>query len=161
VFGDADHRNNLITSIYLAEPDLEAHDEHIIEKYAVIQENEQRASLFKTDGAEILVIACNTPARMAQGAVDRLRSEGVPVGLFRPLTLWPFPIFSLAQLLEHCTSIVVVEASAGQLEDEVRLAMSHAGCEGIPIHHLRRMGGILPQESEIIDIIRSVAEVSK
>jgi pyruvate/2-oxoacid:ferredoxin oxidoreductase alpha subunit/NAD-dependent dihydropyrimidine dehydrogenase PreA subunit len=161
VYGDADHRHNLNTSIYLSEPDLEKHNEGIQKKYADIQEHEQRASLFKTDDAEILIVACNTPARMAKAAIERLRSEGIAVGLFQPISLWPFPIYSLSQLLEHCKTVVVVEASAGQLEDEVRLAMSHAGWEGIPIHHYRRMGGLLPQENEIIEKVRSVAEVSK
>ncbi|MGH2569821.1 MAG: 3-methyl-2-oxobutanoate dehydrogenase subunit VorB [bacterium] len=159
VWGDAGHRRNLINSIYLAEPDLEAHNERLLAKYARITEREQRANTFRTDDASILVVACNTPARMAKGAVEKLRSLGVPAGLFHPVTLWPFPIRELASLLDRVTDIVVVEASAGQLEDELRLALSHAGAV-VPIHSVRRMGGMLPQQDEIVHAVRGLAEVS-
>jgi pyruvate/2-oxoacid:ferredoxin oxidoreductase alpha subunit len=161
VWGDAAHRGNLINSIRLAEPDLEAHNVHLNEKYGRIVANEQRASTFRADDARILVVACNTPARMAKGAIDALRREGVPVGLFTPTTLWPFPIDAMRPLLEHVEDILVVEASAGQLEDEVRLALSHAGIEGKRFHHLRRMGGILPQEPAIVERVREIREVTR
>ena len=104
----------------------------------------------------MVVIACNTPARIAKGAIEQLRREGVAAGLFNPTTLWPFPIDALRPLLDHVKDIVVVEASAGQLEDEVRLALSHAGFEGARIHHLRRMGGMLPQAPAIVDRVHAI-----
>jgi 2-oxoisovalerate ferredoxin oxidoreductase alpha subunit len=159
VYGDAEHKNNLISSIFQDYDDLEAHNEKINEKYALMGKQEQRANLFKTHDASILVVSCNTPARMAKGAVARLRKEGVAVGLFQPVTLWPFPIDALAPLLDHVSRIVVVEASAGQLEDEIRLALSHRDIHGIEFHHVRRMGGNLPEEREITDKIRELAEV--
>jgi pyruvate/2-oxoacid:ferredoxin oxidoreductase alpha subunit len=159
VYGDAGHRHNLMTSIYLAEPDLEQHNERLNAKYARMIENEQRATTFHAEDAEILIVACNTPARMAKGAVGQLRGEGIPVGLFSPITLWPFPIRRLVPLLDHVTDIVVVEGGNGQLEDELRLALSHAGIAPPPIHPLRHMGGVLPSEMEIVDRIRSVSEV--
>jgi pyruvate/2-oxoacid:ferredoxin oxidoreductase alpha subunit/NAD-dependent dihydropyrimidine dehydrogenase PreA subunit len=156
VWGDHDHRRNLITSIYLAEPDLEKHNEMLVEKYDKIARHEQRSSLFMTDDARILVVSCNTPARMAKGAVEGLRRDGVSAGLFVPLTLWPFPIDRLRPLLDHVSDIVVVEGGNGQLEDELRLALSHAGLHRARIHHLRRMGGVLPQEKEISETVRSI-----
>ncbi len=161
VFGDAAHRGNLINSIYLGERDLEAHNDYLHEKYRTIIECEQRATTFAADAAEILVVATNTPARMAKGAVERLRHAGVKAGLFTPVTLWPFPIDKLRPLLDHARDVLVVEASHGQLEDEVRLALSKASIEGIRIHHLRHSGGILPQEPEIIDRVHTIAEVSR
>jgi pyruvate/2-oxoacid:ferredoxin oxidoreductase alpha subunit len=114
-------------------------------------QTEQRADLFEFEDAEVLIVACNTPARMAKGAVRALRQEGVKAGLFRPITLWPFPIAKLEPLLHNAERIVVVEASNGQLEDELRLALSHAGLHGHPpIESVRRFGGILPQQSEIV-----------
>lgn len=159
VYGDAGHRHNLITSIYLAEPDLEKHNERLNAKYARMIEHEQRANLFHAEDAELLIVACNTPARMAKGAVGQLRRSGVKAGLFTPITLWPFPIQKLVPLLDRVTDIVVVEGSSGQLEDELRLALSHAGVAPPPIHSLRRMGGVLPQEQEIVERVLGVAEV--
>ncbi len=151
VWGDAAHRGNLISSIQLEEKDLEAHNLHLDEKYAAMSEAEQRADLFRCDDAEVLVVACNTPARMAKGAVEMLRQKGVKAGLFRPLTLWPFPVRALAPLLPRADRVVVVEASSGQLEDELRLAVSKAGLTAPPIENVRRRGGVLPQQAEIVE----------
>ena len=163
VYGDAEHRRNLISSINLSEPELEAHNIYLNEKYEQIIENEQRASTFYCDDAEILIIAANTPARMAKGAVQMLREKGLKVGLFKPETLWPFPIKKLLPLLEEVSSIYFVEASNGQLEDEVRLAINKAGVFKLPplpvIDSIRHFGGILPQVQEIVDLIMEKEEV--
>jgi pyruvate/2-oxoacid:ferredoxin oxidoreductase alpha subunit len=151
VWGDKAHRRNLISSIRLEEQDLEAHNRHLDAKYAAMAEAEQRADLFRCEDAEVVVVACNTPARMAKGAVESLRQMGHKAGLFRPLTLWPFPTNALAPLLPKAERIVVVEASSGQLEDELRLALSKASLRTPPIDHVRRQGGVLPQQAEIVD----------
>jgi pyruvate/2-oxoacid:ferredoxin oxidoreductase alpha subunit/NAD-dependent dihydropyrimidine dehydrogenase PreA subunit len=158
VWGDAAHRRNLISSIQLDEADLEAHNLHLDAKYAAITEAEQRADLFRCEDADVVVVACNTPARMAKGAVETLRQGGIRAGLFRPLTVWPFPIKALAPLLPKAERIVVVEASSGQLEDELRLAVSKAGLEAPPIDNVRRRGGVLPQPAEIVErVLRASA----
>jgi pyruvate/2-oxoacid:ferredoxin oxidoreductase alpha subunit/NAD-dependent dihydropyrimidine dehydrogenase PreA subunit len=155
VFGDAAHRQNLISSIYLSETDLERHNLHLLRKYARMVEAEQRADLYRCEDAEVLLVAMNTPARKAKGAVATLRDQGIRAGLFRPQTVWPFPVKALLPLLDHVERIVVVEASAGQLEDELRLALHHAGAgEGIRIDHVRRYGGVLPSGAEIVDGVR-------
>jgi pyruvate/2-oxoacid:ferredoxin oxidoreductase alpha subunit/NAD-dependent dihydropyrimidine dehydrogenase PreA subunit len=151
VYGDRDHRGNLICSIELQETVQEQHNIHLNEKYAAMAANEQRADLFHADDAEILVIATNTPARMAKGAVQELRDQGVKVGLFRPITVWPFPIDLLKPALGNVKRIVVVEASPGQLEDELRLALSKADIAPPRIDHVRHFGGILPQQAEIVE----------
>ena len=155
VYGDLDHRRNINTSIILSEPDLEKHNIHLNQKYEEIHATEQRADLFFTDDAEILVVATNTPSRMAKGAVQELRDRGIKAGLFRPITVWPFPIDLLEPVLEHTKRIVMVEASNGQLEDELRLALSHAGVAPPPIDHVRRFGGILPQQQEVVSKVLS------
>ncbi len=152
VWGDAAHRGNLINSIYLFEPDLEAHNQHLDRKYARMAAAEQRADLYECDDAETLLVACTTPSQMAKGAVRDLRERGIKAGLFRPITLWPFPIDRLLPLLDHVHRIVVVEASSGQLEDELRLALSHARVLGpLNIEHIRRSGGMLPQQRDIVE----------
>jgi pyruvate/2-oxoacid:ferredoxin oxidoreductase alpha subunit len=157
VCGDAAHRGNLISSIYLAEQDLEAHNLRLSDKYARIDAAEQRADLYCCEDAEVLLIAGNTPGRMAKGAVRALRQEGVAAGLFRPQTLWPFPVKHLLPLLGRARHLIVVEASEGQLEDEMRLALSHADARGnFDINHVRRYGGILPSQREIVDGTRAV-----
>lgn len=156
VWGDRAHRGNLINSIYLFEPDLEKHNEHLNRKWEAIAAAEQRADTFRAQDAEVLIVAANTPSRMAKAAVEELRGRGIKAGLFRPTTLWPFPIMYLLPLLRHARHLLVVEASAGQLEDEMRLALSHAGVHAPPpIAHVRRMGGMLPQQHEIVE--RAVA----
>ncbi len=160
VYGDLAHRGNLICSITLSETELEAHNIHLNAKYAEMTANEQRADLFHTDDAEVLVVAVTTPARMAKGAVKELRDKGVKAGLFRPQTVWPFPIDLLKPLLPQVKKIVVVEASPGQLEDELRLAVSKAGAELPPIDHVRRFGGIFPQQGEIVDAVLAGEEVA-
>lgn len=157
VWGDQSHRGNLICSIELSEAGLEAHNQALDAKYARMSAAEQRADLHRCDDADVVLVACNTPAQLAKGAVKELRAKGVRAGLFRPITLWPFPIDALRTVLPHTSRLVVVEASSGQLEDEVRLALSHAELAPPPLSHVRRQGGILPSQSEIVDHVLNLS----
>jgi pyruvate/2-oxoacid:ferredoxin oxidoreductase alpha subunit len=151
VTGRATHRHNVIASIFLTETDLENENRKLLNKYGRMTAREQRADLFCCDDAEVVLVACNTPARMAKGAVSALRARGIKAGLFRPVTLWPFPILALEPLLRRARRLIVVEASPGQLEDEVRLAMSRAGVHWTgPIESVNRYGGVLPSHDEIV-----------
>jgi pyruvate/2-oxoacid:ferredoxin oxidoreductase alpha subunit/NAD-dependent dihydropyrimidine dehydrogenase PreA subunit len=154
VHGDAAHRRNLVTSIYLREADQEEHVRRLVRKYERMAADEQRAAPYRCEDAEVLVVACNTPARTAKGAVEVLRAEGIRAGLFRPQTVWPFPVRHLLPLLERTRRLVVVEASDGQLEDELRLALSGAGAQA-EIRSVRRYGGILPSQREIAEAVRA------
>ena len=138
VWGDEMHRGNLITSIYLNESDLEAHNIHLNEKYErMIEPSEQRADLFFCDDAEWLVVACNTPGSHGQGGgrgdaqggcQGRSLSADLPVALpHRPAT-------RVAATSTH-TALLVVEAGNGQLEDELRIALSYAGVQQPATHH--------------------------
>jgi pyruvate/2-oxoacid:ferredoxin oxidoreductase alpha subunit len=160
VWGDEMHRGNLISSIFLNEIDLENHNIHINAKYQQMKDREQRADSFGCDDADWIIVACNTPARMAKGAVQQLRKQGIKAGLFRPITLWPFPIDSLLGLLDRAQGLVVVEGSNGQLEDELRLALSHSGAGSISIDYIRHFGGILPGQQEIVDKVTALLEVA-
>jgi pyruvate/2-oxoacid:ferredoxin oxidoreductase alpha subunit/NAD-dependent dihydropyrimidine dehydrogenase PreA subunit len=161
VTGDAGHRRNLICSTLLDEADLEAHNVQLNEKYARMMAREQRAEVYCGEDAEWLLVACNTPARMARGAVAALRDAGHRVGLYRPLTLWPFPVATLAPLLARARGLVMVEAGPGQLEEELRLALSLAGLVPPPIHAVRHYGGVLPQHQEIVDRVAGIVEAAR
>jgi 2-oxoisovalerate ferredoxin oxidoreductase alpha subunit len=152
VTGEATHRRNLVSSIFLSEAELEAATRRLVGKYDRISDVEQRAELYCCSDAEVVLVACNTPARMAKGAVRDLRRRGIKAGLFRPITLWPFPVRALARALTGARRLIVVEASPGQLEDEMRLAMSHAGLRWTaPIENVQRYGGALPSHQEIVE----------
>jgi pyruvate/2-oxoacid:ferredoxin oxidoreductase alpha subunit/NAD-dependent dihydropyrimidine dehydrogenase PreA subunit len=157
VYGDRGHRGNLITSIDLQEIDLERFNQHLEDKYQSMKA-EARAESYMTGDAEVLLVAANTPARAAKGAMKTLRDLGIKAGLFRPITIWPFPVEPLKALLPTTRRIVVVEANAGgQIEDELRLSLSLAGTEKLPpITHVRRFGGMLPAQSEIVDHVKSI-----
>jgi len=157
VYGDRNHRRNLISSIQLMEADLEKFNSYLHDKYKSM-EVEARSESFMTDDAEVLLVACNTPARAAKGAVQNLRDMGIKAGLFRPITIWPFPYKHLMAHLPHVKHIVTVEANAGgQIENELRLSMSLAGVEKLPpITHVRRFGGLLPQQDEVVEHVKSL-----
>jgi len=158
VYGDGTHRRNLISSIDLAEVDLEKRNERLCAKYDSMRA-EARAESFMTEDAEVLLVACNTPARISKGAVQDLREAGIKAGLFRPITLWPFPVEQIKGILPHVKSLVLVEASAGQLENELRLELSLAGVEKLPtVSHVRRMGGMLPQQADVVAHVKSIAK---
>jgi pyruvate/2-oxoacid:ferredoxin oxidoreductase alpha subunit/NAD-dependent dihydropyrimidine dehydrogenase PreA subunit len=157
VYGDRDHRGNLISSIDLQEVDLEKFNRHLEAKYESMKA-EARAESSLTADAEVVLVAANTPARAAKGAMKVLRDLGMKVGLFRPITIWPFPVEPLKALLPTVRHVVLVEANeGGQIEDELRLALSLAGVEKLPpITHVRHSGGMLPQQSEIVDHVKSI-----
>ena len=157
VNGDAQHRGNLISSIYLSEHDLELHNIYLNDKYRQMAEHESRSETFMAEDAEVLIVAANTPARTSKGAVQDLRRQGIKAGLFRPITVWPFPIRQLQAVLPQVKRLVVVEASNGQLEDELRLALSLAGVHDLPvISHVRHFGGMLPQQSEVFAHVKAI-----
>jgi pyruvate/2-oxoacid:ferredoxin oxidoreductase alpha subunit len=160
VWGDKDHRRNHISSIYLSEVDLESWNVHLNEKYEAMKV-EQRADLYMCDDAEVVLVACTTPSRMAKGAVQALRAQGIRAGLFRPITVWPFPIEKFKTVLPNAKRIVVVEASNGQLEDELKLALANASVRDYPeIQHVRHFGGVLPQMEEIVVKVAAGQEVT-
>jgi 2-oxoglutarate ferredoxin oxidoreductase subunit alpha len=99
------------------------------------------------DDAEVIVVAFGTAARVAQTAVQKLRRQGLAAGLFRPITLWPFPEERLAQLSEQKSTrrFLVVEMNAGQMLHDVRAAVGRS----FPVHFYGRMGGVVPLPGEI------------
>jgi pyruvate/2-oxoacid:ferredoxin oxidoreductase alpha subunit len=152
VAGTAATRKNLITSILLEHEKQEAHINRLEQKYREVEENEVRWEEFLTDDAELLVVAYGISSRIARAAVEIIRTEGVRVGLLRPISLYPFPTKRLRQLAGKAFAILVLELSSGQMIEDVRLAVS-----GItPIRLLRRTGGMMPTAEDVIQALKEL-----
>jgi 2-oxoglutarate ferredoxin oxidoreductase subunit alpha len=103
------------------------------------------------DGAEYMVVAFGSAARIAEKSVELARQEGIKVGLFRPITLWPFPTKEIAEQAKGKKGVLVVEINAGQMVQDVRLAINGA----VPVEQFGRLGGIVPDPEEIVGAIRT------
>lgn len=137
--------NRTITSLYLKAEDEEAFNLKLQARLNAIRQAEQRSLEYATDDARLLVVAYGTAGRIAYSAVEALRGRGLRVGLFRPLTLWPFPEDGLTALADRVNAILVVEMNAGQMLDDVRLVVGRR----IPIRFYGRLGGVIPIPEEI------------
>ena len=145
VQGTAETRTNLVTSIFLEPDELERHQREMEAKYARVQELETRHELYEADDAEVLVVGYGIVSRVLRTTVDEARREGLRVGLFRPVTLWPFPAQALREAAAHAEKVLVVELSNGQMVDDVRLALNGA----VPVEFYGRGGGNVPAPEEV------------
>ncbi len=140
---------NVITSLELDPAKMEEKNRHLQKKYREIKEKEVRYDTYRLDDAEYAIVAFGSAARISQKAVDTAREKGLKVGLFRPVTLWPFPEKEIAALAGKVKGLLVVEINAGQMVFDVRCA-----AEGrVPVRHYGRLGGIVPAPDEIINAL--------
>ena len=149
--GDALKRGkpNVITTLELDSEQMEKNNERFQATYRKIEENEVRFEEYLTEDAEWLIVAFGSIARISQTAIDEARKEGIKAGLIRPITLWPFPYKQIERLSKKVKGILVVELNAGQMIEDVRLAV-----EGrVPVKHFGRMGGIVPNPSEVLNAL--------
>jgi pyruvate/2-oxoacid:ferredoxin oxidoreductase alpha subunit len=149
VKGTAETRKNLLSSIYLESDDLEAHQRRMEAKYIRAQLLETRCEQYRTDDAELLVVGYGIVSRVLRSAVDEARKQGIKVGLFRPITLWPFPANQLAQAAARAEKVLVVELSNGQMVEDVRLALNGK----TPVEFYGRVGGNVPSVDELVERI--------
>lgn len=144
--------HNFLTSLDLDPARMERHNRDLSAKYRQIEQQEVRYEAFQTDDADYIIVSFGCCARICMSAVKRLRSEGVKVGLFRPITLWPFPERELAEMAGRCKAILTVEANEGQMVRDVRYCI-----EGrCPVHFYGRSGGMLPSPDEIYQTLQSM-----
>ena len=143
--GAKDRERNLVNSLYMGVDNLELLNQKLQTKLNQIQRDEVRYETQFVEDAELVLVAFGTAARVAQTAVKRLRRRGLPVGLFRPITLWPFPEEELAKVAEKSKALFVVEMNAGQMLHDVRLV---AGIHK-PVKFLGKMGGRIPLPEEV------------
>ncbi|HQF69681.1 MAG TPA: 3-methyl-2-oxobutanoate dehydrogenase subunit VorB [Promineifilum sp.] len=161
VTGAKGRPHNVISSLFMGAEQLEQMNIELQGKLRQIEQSgEVRYESVAIDDAEIVVVAFGTAARVAKTAVKRLRAEGLPVGLFRPITLWPFPEKELSHLAKRIPSVrsfAVVEMNAGQMLHDVREAVGSR----VPVSFYGRMGGIIPLPEEIeTEIRRQYAQVA-
>jgi 2-oxoglutarate ferredoxin oxidoreductase subunit alpha len=142
---------NIITSLDLDPNAQEIHNHKLQAKYNEIREKEVRYEEFQTSDAEYLLVAYGTSARVSQKAVEIARKEGIKVGLLRPITLFPFPSKRIGQLAGQVKGILSVEMSAGQMVEDVLLAVNGK----IPVKHFGRMGGIVTAPDEVVENLKS------
>jgi 2-oxoglutarate ferredoxin oxidoreductase subunit alpha len=135
-----------ITSLALLPEGLEELNNRVQEKQARVQAAEVRYAERWTEDADIIVVGFGTAARVAQSAVKAARARGIPVGLFRPISLWPFPTEPLRALSERVKHFLVVEMNAGQMVEDVRLSLA-PGCK---VDFLGKTGGVIPMPDEIL-----------
>jgi pyruvate/2-oxoacid:ferredoxin oxidoreductase alpha subunit len=145
VQGTAETRKNLVTSIFLEPDELERHQRQMEAKYARVEELEARHEIYQADDAEVLVVGYGIVSRVLRSTVDEARREGLRVGLFRPITLWPFPAQALREAAARAEKVLVVELSNGQMVEDVRLALNGK----VPVEFYGRGGGNVPTPEEV------------
>ena len=145
--------HNVITSIYIEADVLEAHVNHLFEKYKLIEADETRAEVYNCDGADVIVAAYGTCARVTRNVIKDAARLGIKVGLIRPITLWPFPVKAFEQYATTPKGFLTVEMSMGQMVEDVRLAV--AGKNSVSFYG--RTGGNVPTQKAILEEVLKIA----
>jgi 2-oxoglutarate ferredoxin oxidoreductase subunit alpha len=143
---------NIITSLELKPEAMEARNLHLQKKYKEICEKEVRYETMQCEDADVLIVAFGSAARLTQKAIEIARAEGIKVGMLRPITLWPFPSKAIAEMAKGKKGVLVVEINAGQMVQDVRLAVNGA----VPVEQFGRLGGIVPEPEEIVDALKKL-----
>jgi len=158
VQGTADTRKNLISSIYLEPDELEEHQRKMEAKYIRAQQAETRCEEYRTEDATLILVGFGIVSRVLRSAVDEARKRGIKAGLFRPITLWPFPSKQLEAAALRAEKVLVVELSNGQMLEDVRLALNGQR----PVEFYGRVGGNVPAVEELLTKIeeKKIDEVS-
>ena len=145
-----DREPNILTSLELKPEVMELRNIHLQEKYQTIRDNEVRYEAQQCDDADYIIVSFGSAARIGEKAVELARAEGIKVGLFRPITLWPFPSKEIAAAAKGKKGILVSEINAGQMIQDVKLAVNGA----LPVEHFGRLGGIVPDPEEIVNVLK-------
>jgi len=154
--GAKDRKRRILTSIYLEPLDEEKTNLRLLNRWKDVQANELRNKEYYLDDAEIVVIGFGTAGRIALSAVRTARAQGIKVGLFRPVTVAPYPYQRVAELASKAKVLLVVEMNSGQMLEDVRLAVNgHT-----PIEFYGRLGGVVPFPDEILGEIQRVSKVT-
>ena len=154
--GDDPELRGIINSIYISTEELAEHNAVLQEDYKKIVENEQQWECYKTEGAEIIITAFGTVARIAKSAVDELEEAGIKVGLVRPITVWPFPYKAVAEAVaaDSVKAVLDVELNEGQMLEDVKLAVNGSK----PVDFFGHLGSQMPTTDEIVAKIKSMKE---
>ncbi|HCT31076.1 MAG TPA: 3-methyl-2-oxobutanoate dehydrogenase subunit beta [Bacteroidales bacterium] len=152
-----DRKHNIITSLELDSSRQEKFNHKLMEKYKTISENEVRFEEIQCKDAEYIFIAYGSSSRICQKAIEIARAKGIKVGLLRPITLFPYPTKKIQSILGQLKGILTVEMSAGQMVEDVRLAV-----EGkVPVEHFGRLGGMIPTPNEVVSALEELMKKEK
>jgi len=145
---------NYITSLFIQPERMEQHNLKLEEKFKRIRENEVRFEEINTTDAEFLFVAYGLSARICQKAMDIAREKGIKIGLFRPITLYPYPYQRLKELSSQVKLMLSVELNSGQMVEDVKLAV-----EGkVPVEYYGRMGGMVPTPEDIVHHLETLIQ---
>jgi 2-oxoglutarate ferredoxin oxidoreductase subunit alpha len=144
---------NIVLSFDLSPDNLKRMNLALQAKYAEIRAREVRFELTRTDDAEMLIVAYGSTARIAKTTIDMARAEGIRLGLFRPITVWPYPYEPLRDLADRVDTVLTVEMSAGQMWEDVRLAVAERAAT--PLYG--EMGGVVPTPKSILNEVKKHA----
>jgi 2-oxoglutarate/2-oxoacid ferredoxin oxidoreductase subunit alpha len=153
-YGAKGRKPNILSSIYLNPPEEEEANLRMLRRWQEIEANEVRYKEYFMDDARYVVVGFGSSGRVALSAVRAARAEGIPVGLFRPITVNPFPVEALSKVSKQAEALLVVEMNAGQMLEDVRLVTGGR----TPVEFYGRLGGIVPFPDEILAQIRSLAK---
>lgn len=156
VTGAAGRERRVLSSIYLDPEEEETVNLRLLERWNRIEANEIRYQEYHLEGADFIVVGFGTAGRVALSAVRTARSEGIPVGLFRPVSLSPFPFERIRELAGQAQAVLVVEMNSGQMVDDVIRAVQGQA----PVEFYGRMGGVVPYPEEILNEIHRLARES-
>ena len=145
----ASRSRNVITSLDLDPYEQEKFNLKLVAKYKEVEENEVRYEEYMTEDAEYMIVAFGSSARICKKTVEIAREQGHKVGLLRPITLFPFPTKRIAELAEKCKGFLVAELNAGQMVEDVRLAVEGKA----PVAHYGRMGGAVYSPDEVAEAL--------
>ncbi len=152
--GRAHGERRVLSSIYLEAVDEEKTNIRLLKRWQQVQENEIRYKEYYLEDAEVVVVGFGTAGRVALSAVRAAREQGIKVGLFRPVTVAPYPYARVAELASQAKTLLVVEMNSGQMLEDVRLAVNGR----TPIEFYGRLGGVVPFPDEILGEIQRVAK---
>lgn len=152
-----DRPKNRITSLDLDAHGMEKHNDHLQAKYRKIEEDEVRYEKIACDDAEYIFVAYGASARICQKATQLAREKGLKVGLFRPITLYPFPKKELFSFVGQVKGILSVEMSAGQMIEDIQLATK---CR-VQAEHYGRYGGVIHSPSEVLEAMENLIRSTK
>ena len=142
---------NIMTSLELKPEVMEQKNLELQAKYQLAKDNETRCEITNCDDADYVIVAFGSAARITEKSIEMARSRGIKVGLFRPITLWPFPEKELRKTVAGKKGILVAEINAGQMIEDVKLAIGNS----LPTEHFGRLGGIVPDPEEIVNALKT------
>jgi len=146
-----DRKPNIITSLELDSHVMEQNNIRFQEKYKQIEKDLIMYEEINCDDADYIMVAFGSAARICQKAMDIASEEGLKIGLIRPITLWPFPYKEIAKYTDKIKGILTVEMNAGQMVEDVRLAVEGKA----KVEYFGRLGGIVPTPNEVLDALKA------